>query len=98
MDIEQKLNTSQVSSSLHMSKLCYDINNCSVIGMGKPHGLSMPLGEAKLAMDAKVFKERQLTNLRQHEIDKAANSDDIDMTGVNVSKEDKRNRVWLVSE
>lgn len=81
-----------------MSTWRYDIHNCSEIGMGKPHGLSIPLGEAKLAMDAKVYKERQLTNLRQHEIDDAANSDDIDMIGVNVSKEDKRNGLWLVSE
>ena len=49
-------------------------------------------------MDAKFFEEGQLLNLGEDENDNEANAQDIELAGIDVSKWDKRNGLWLVTE
>ena len=49
-------------------------------------------------MDEKFFEEGQLLDLKENENDNAGNSDDIQLEGIDLSKWDKRNALWLVPE
>ena len=63
--------------------------------MGKPDGLSRPSGEEKSRMDVKFFEEGQLLDLGKDENDDECNAEDIELKGIDVSKWDKRNGLWL---
>ena len=47
-------------------------------------------------MDAKFFEEGQLLDLVEDENDNEGNADDIKLDGIDVSKWDKRNGLWLI--
>ena len=49
-------------------------------------------------MDAKFFEEGQLLDLGEDENDTEGNAEDIELEGIDVSKWDKRNGLWLVPE
>ena len=66
--------------------------------MGKPDGLSRCSREDKSGMDAKFFADVQLLNLGEDKNDNEGNAEDIELEGIDVSKWDKRNRLWLVAE
>ena len=66
--------------------------------MGKPDGLSGRSAEEKSGMDAKFCEEGQLLDLGEDENDNEGNADDIELAGIDVSKWDKRNGLWMVSE
>ena len=95
---KQKLNSRQASWYLHMSEFCYNILYRPGTKMGKPDGLSRPSGEEKSGMDVKYFEEGQLLDLGEDENDNEGNADDIELEGIDVSKWDKRNGLWLVPE
>ena len=66
--------------------------------MDKPDGLSRPSAEEKSGIDAKFFEEGQLLDLGEDENDNEGNAEDIELEGIDVSKWDKRNGLWLVPE
>ena len=66
--------------------------------MGKPDGLSRRSGEEKSSMDSKFFEDGQHLNLGEDENDNEGNAEDIELEGIDVSKWDKRNGLWLVPE
>ena len=49
-------------------------------------------------MDAKRFQEEQLLDLEEDENNNECNADDIELDGIEVSKWDNRNGLWLVPE
>ena len=95
---KQKLNSRQASWYLHMSEFRYNIHYRPGSKMGKPDALSRRSGEEKSAMDAKLFEEGQLLDSGEDANDNEANADDIELEGIDVSKWDKRNGLWLVPE
>ena len=66
--------------------------------MSKPDALSRRSAEEKSGMHAKFFEQAQLLDLGKDEIDHEDNVDDIELEGIDVSKWDKRNGLWLVPE
>ena len=95
---KQKLNSRQASWYLHMSEFRYNIHYRPETKMGKPDGLSRRSGEEKSAMDAKFFEEGHLLDLGDDENDNEGNAEDIELVVTDVSKWDKRNGLWMVSE
>ena len=95
---KQKLNSRQGSWYLHMSEFRYNIHYGAGTKMGKPDGLFRHSGEEKSAMDAKFFEQGQLLDLGEDENDNEGNADDIELEGIDVTKWDKRNGLWLVPE
>ena len=49
-------------------------------------------------MDAQFFEEGQLLDLGDDENDNEGNIEDLELEGIDVSKWDKRNGLWLVPE
>ena len=66
--------------------------------MGKPDCLSRRASEQKSGMNAKFFEEGQLLDLGEDENDNEGNAEDIELEGIDVSKWDKQNGLWLVPE
>ena len=66
--------------------------------MDKLNALSSGLGEEKSRMDVKCFEEGQLLDLGEDEHDNEGNADDIELDGIDVTKWDKCNGLWLVLE
>ena len=66
--------------------------------MGKPDGLSKRFGEEKSAMGAKFVEEEQLLDLVEDENDNKGNAEDIELEEIDISKWDKHNGLWFVSE
>ena len=95
---KQKLNSRQASWYLHLSEFRYNIHYRRRTKMGKPDGLCRRSGQEKSGMDAKLMEEGQLLDQEEDENDNEHNADDIELEGIDVSKCDKRNRVWLVRE
>ena len=95
---KQKLNSRQASWYLHMSEFRCHIHYRPGTKMGKPDGLSRRSGGEKSAMDAKFFQEAQLLDLGEDQNDNKGHADDIELKGIDVSKRDKRNGLWIVPE
>ena len=66
--------------------------------MGEPDSLSRRSGEEKSAMDGKYFEEGKLLDLEEDGNDEKRNAEDVELEGIDVSKWDKRNGLWLVPE
>ena len=66
--------------------------------MGKPDGLSKRSGQEKSGMHVKFCEAGQLLDLEDDEHDHEGNAEDIKLEGIDVSKWDKRNGLWLVPE
>ena len=66
--------------------------------MGISDGLSRRSGEEKSGMHVKFFEEGQLLDPGQEENDNERNAEDIELEGIDISKWDKHNRLWLVPE
>ena len=81
-----------------MSEFRYNIHYRPGTKMGKPDGLSRCSGEEKSAMDGKFFQVGQLLDLVEDENNNEGNADNIELEGIDVSKYDKRNGLWLVPE
>ena len=95
---KQKLNSRQASWYLHMSEFRYNIHYRPGTKMGKPDGLSRRSGEGKSGMNAKFFEEGQLLDLGEDKNDNEGNAEDIELAGIDISKWDKRNGLWMVPE
>ena len=95
---KQKLNSRQPSWYLHMSEFRYNIQYRPGTKMGKPDSLSRRSGEEKSGMDAKFFEQEQLLDLVEDANDNEGNADNIELEGIDVSKWDIRNGLWLVPE
>ena len=81
-----------------MSEFRYNIHYGPATKMRKPDGLSRHSGQEKSAMDAKFFDEGQLLDLEEDENDNQGNADNIELDGMDHSKWDKHNGLWLVPE
>ena len=81
-----------------MSEFRYNIHYRPGTKMGKPDGPSRRSGEEKSARDAKFFEEGQLLDLGQDGNNNEGNADNIELEGIDISKWDKRNGLWLVTE
>ena len=95
---KQKLNSRPASWYLHMSESRYNIHYRPGTKMGTPDCLSKRSGEEKSGMNAKFFEQRQLLDLEEDEKDNERNADDIELEGIDVSKWDEHNELWLVPE
>ena len=96
--IKQKLNSRQASWYLHMYEFHYNIHYRPGTKMGKSDGLSRRSVEEKSAMHVKFFEDGQLLDLVQEENDNERNAEDMELEGIDISKWDKHNGLWLVPE
>ena len=95
---KQTRNSRQVLWYLHMSEIRYNIHYRPVTKIGKPDGISRRSGEETSGMHAKFFEKGQLLNLGEDENDNEGNAGDLELEGIELSKWDKRNGLWLVPE
>ena len=64
--------------------------------MGKPDGLSRRSSEEKYSMEAHIFDEEQLLDLKNDNVEEKEDVNDMELEGIDVPTWEKKNVLWVV--
>ena len=76
-----------------MSEFIYHIYYRLGFKMGKPHGLFRFSGEEKSRIDGTLFKEEQLMDLENDNVEEEKDTEDIELEGIYAAIQEKKNRL-----